>query len=73
MNSRIINSLWIGKKLNYLALLTIKSFLYHRHEFVLWTYDAITNLPDGARTANANEIIPSDNIFSTSMVIIREA
>lgn len=60
-----VNAMWIGKSLSACELLTIKSFLNHGHEFVLWAYDDIvTPLPSGTVLRDASEIIPRDKIFS---------
>jgi len=60
----IVNSLWIGKQLSELELLTINSFLNNGHQFILWTYDdIITPLPDALIVRNAGEIIPKDKVF----------
>lgn len=59
-----IHGLWIGESLPSLALLTIKSFLYHGHTFNLWSYgDIRTPLPEGCMVRDANEIIPNNKIF----------
>ena len=59
-----IHALWIGKKLAPTELLTIKSFLFHKHTFHLWAYDKLeTKLPEGCILHNAADIIPSDEVF----------
>ena len=37
MKNKVIKSLWIGDQLSRLEQLCIKSFLYHGHEFHLYT------------------------------------
>jgi hypothetical protein len=59
----VINSLWIGSHLSILELLTIKSFLQKDHEFHLWAYDNIDNLPEGIIIRDANGIIEREKIF----------
>ena len=60
--NRIINGLWIGKKLGKLEELTIKSFQDFGHEFHLWLYDDL-DVPAGCVRRNANEIIPKEEVF----------
>ncbi len=63
MNLPIIQSLWIGNKLSLNEILCIKSFVYHKHEFHLYVYENIENVPEGTILKNANEIIPKSKIF----------
>jgi hypothetical protein len=62
--NRVINGLWIGPRLSLLEQLTIKSFLHHGHEFRLWTYDPVENVPEGAMICDASEILPRSEMFS---------
>ena len=39
------------------------SFLAHGHEYHLYTYDAVSNVPPGAVIKDANEILPKSSIF----------
>ena len=59
----IIQSLWIGDELSIMEQLSIKSFLYHGHEYHLYTYGSIKNIPDGTTIKDANEIVPENKIF----------
>ncbi|MCF8323269.1 MAG: hypothetical protein K9I26_09045, partial [Flavobacterium sp.] len=63
MNLPIIQSLWIGDTLSLNEQLCITSFLFHGHEFHLYTYGTIKNVPDDTIIKDANRIIPSDKIF----------
>lgn len=64
MNKKsIIQGLWIGKKLGIVQILCIKSFLQNNHEFHLYTYGSIENIPKGTIELDANEIIEEDKIF----------
>ncbi|MEM1320984.1 MAG: glycosyltransferase [Bacteroidota bacterium] len=64
-DNQLINSLWIGKKLSAIELLTLHSFLRHGHTFHLWVYEELDNdLPDGVVLRNANEIIPHEAVFA---------
>lgn len=59
----IIQSLWIGEELGKMEVLSIRSFLSHGHEYHLYLYDNVKNIPDGVTIKNAEEIIPRDKIF----------
>jgi hypothetical protein len=60
-----INSLWIGKTLSKLELLTIHSFLTLGYRFRLWLYEPLhTPLPEGIIIGDANEIVPREKVFS---------
>jgi 4-hydroxybenzoate polyprenyltransferase len=54
----IVNGLWIGNELSVLEHLTINSFICHGHEFHLWVYENIKNLPEKVVVRDANLIIP---------------
>jgi hypothetical protein len=58
----IVQSLWIGQMTN-MEIMCIKSFLKHQHEFHLYTYEPIENIPDGTIVLDANEIMPSSEVF----------
>ena len=66
MDNTIIQSLWIGDRLSNNELLCLKSFLYQRHEFHLYAYKEIVNLPDGIHLMDANEILPASSLFKDS-------
>ena len=53
-----LGSLWIGGNLSWLEQLCIRSFLDHGHQFTLFTYEGVTNAPDGTTIADANEMFP---------------
>ena len=61
----IIQSLWIGAPLSNLEKLCVQSFLDNGHEFHLYVYDDVHGIPAGATVMDANEIIPSSEIFYT--------
>lgn len=63
--NNIVHSLWIGKELSPLELLTLKSFTFHGYNFWLWVYEKITTpLPQNVILKDANEIISRDKVFS---------
>ena len=59
-----IQSLWIGKRLSNLEVLSISSYIQNDHEYHLYTYDDIENIPPGTIVKDGNEILPSSMIFS---------
>jgi len=58
-----IQSLWIGPQLSKMEEVCIRSYLSHGHEFHLYVYDTIKNVPDGTILKDANHIIPENEIF----------
>jgi hypothetical protein len=62
--SNIIQSLWIGPKLSKLEQLCIKSFIDNGHEFHLYTYEPVDNIPEGVIIKNGNEILDKSEIFT---------
>lgn len=62
--NKIVQSLWIGNELSKLERLSIKSFLFNGHEYHLYLYKDINDLPDGIIIKDANEIIPEKDMFS---------
>ena len=43
--------------------LSVASFLQHGHEYHLYVYDAVKNVPAGVVIKDANEILPASRIF----------
>lgn len=60
----IIQSLWIGEELSTMEQLTIRSFQTHGHEFHLYAYDPIRNVPAGTVIEDAATCLPRDKIFT---------
>lgn len=63
MSNLVVQSLWIGDSLSLLERLSISSFLKNGHEYHLYSYGPIQNVPSGTIIKNAEEIIPSHKIF----------
>jgi len=63
MNSEIIQSLWIGPRLSNMEHLCIKSFLDFGHEYHLYTYGKVLNIPEGCIVKDGNEILPETEIY----------
>jgi hypothetical protein len=53
-----IGALWIGGDLSYLEQLCLKSFVDAGHHVTLYTYEGVTNAPEGVELADAGAILP---------------
>ncbi len=62
-NNRIIQALWIGAELSVMEQLAITSFLRNGHEYHLYIYDELPNVPTGTVIKDANEILSAAAIF----------
>jgi hypothetical protein len=58
-----IQSLWIGQKLSTLERLSISSFLANGHEYHLYVYGEVANVPQGTVLKAADGILPESMIF----------
>ena len=67
-NNRIVQGLWIGGRLTELERLCIRSFCANGHEFHLYHYDELQNLPqvEGLRLMDGAEVLPRTAIFRHS-------
>jgi len=63
MSNDIIQGLWIGSALSTMEQLSIASFLGHGHQYHLYVYDEVKNVPAGTSVKDANEILPAASIF----------
>ena len=61
--NKIIQGLWIGPELSLLEQLSISSFLLNGHEYHLYVYDDLKNIPAGTVLKDANEVLPAARIF----------
>jgi hypothetical protein len=67
MKTNIVHGLWINGNMTSLELLTIHSFIDHGYEFHFWTYNqSIQDLPQSVLLKDANEIIPTKEVFQYS-------
>lgn len=58
-----VNSFWHGDSLGWMERACLKSFLDQGVHFRLYTYGAVAGIPEGIEVADANTIIPQDDIF----------
>jgi len=59
----VIQSMWIGSELSAMERLSISSFLRNGHQYHLYVYDEVKNLPEGVILKDASAIITPDKIF----------
>lgn len=64
--NQIIQSLWVGERLSKMEQLCLQSFLQNGHDFHLYAYQDIDNIPKGVTLMDGNKIIPFDKIFKDS-------
>ncbi|HEX8847851.1 MAG TPA: glycosyltransferase [Pyrinomonadaceae bacterium] len=62
-DNEIIQGLWIGPELSVMEQLSISSFLRNGHQYHLYVYDEVRNIPWGTIIKDAGEILPSSSIF----------
>jgi mannosyltransferase OCH1-like enzyme len=62
-HNKIIQGLWIGPELSVMEQLSISSFLGNGHDYHLYVYDEVKNIPGGTVVKDANEILPAARIF----------
>jgi len=61
--SNVIQSLWIGNHLKPVHIMAMRSFLWCEHEYHLYCYEEIDNVPKGVVIKDAREILPEEAIF----------
>lgn len=61
--SEIIQGLWIGSELSVMEQMSLSSFIAKGHEYHLYVYDDVKNIPAGAVVKDAAEILPANRIF----------
>jgi len=61
--NKVIQGLWIGPEFSVMEQLSIASFLQNGHDYHLYVYDQVKNVPPGTIVKDANEILPSSSIF----------
>lgn len=58
-----VQGLWVGSRLSTMERLSITSFLAHGHEYQLYLYEDVDNVPNGTTICDANEVLPASCIF----------
>jgi mannosyltransferase OCH1-like enzyme len=59
----IIQGLWVGPELSVMEQLSVSSFLRHGHQYHLYVYEDVKNIPEGTTVKDGNEILPAARIF----------
>src|SRR5205823_1893528 len=59
VGNRIIQGLWIGPQLSIMEQLSIASFLRNGHDYHLYIYNELPNVPKGVVIRDASEILPA--------------
>jgi hypothetical protein len=59
----VIQGLWVGDVLSSMERLSIASFLAQGHEYHLYVYQTIANIPPGTCLKDAREVLPESMIF----------
>ncbi len=59
----IIQGLWVGNELSVMEQLSIASFLRNGHEYHLYVYDDVKNIPSGTTIKDGDEILSESRIF----------
>lgn len=62
--NKVIQGLWIGGELSTMEQLSIQSFLQNGHEYHLYAYQPVKNVPEGTLIKDGREILPDDRIFT---------
>jgi hypothetical protein len=58
-DKQTIQGLWVGSTLPTMQRLSISSFLAHGHNYHLYAYADLTEVPEGAELKDASEILPT--------------
>ena len=64
--NRVIQGLWIGRELSAMEQLSLASFIAHGHEYHLYTYEQVLNVPQNVVIRDAEEILPRARAFQYS-------
>jgi hypothetical protein len=61
--ARVVKSLWIGGSLPRIQRLSIRSFLDQGHDYHLYAYEEISDVPRGTTVRDATVLLPRESIF----------
>ena len=62
----VIQGLWIGEELSAMEQLSVASFIANGHDYHLYTYEPVRNVPAKAEIRDAEEILPRSRAFQYS-------
>ncbi len=60
-----INGLWFGRPLSDLEIMSMVSFIRNGHEYNLYVYEDLENIPKGVNIKDANDIVPKSKMFTS--------
>lgn len=58
-----IQGLWVGSALSMMEQLSLASFLRHGHDYHLYVYEDVADIPEGVDVRDGNDILPASMIF----------
>ena len=61
--NHVVQGLWIGSELSRMEVLSIRSFLKNGHEYHLYVYDDVRNIPSGTVVKNGADILSPSLVF----------
>tara|TARA_B100000315_G_scaffold259100_1_gene313604 strand:- start:956 stop:1681 length:726 start_codon:yes stop_codon:yes gene_type:complete len=61
--NKCVNSLWIGKRLLPINIISINSFLKNGFKYNLYVYEEVENIPNGVSVLDANVIRDESEVF----------
>jgi hypothetical protein len=59
----VVHGMWIGAELSVMEQISIASFLANGHQFHLFVYSDVKNVPAGTIVRDGEEILPASAIF----------
>ena len=68
IGNRVVQGLWVGDRLSTMEQLSIRSFLAHGHEYHLYVYGSVDNVPAGTRVMDARDIHPEPWDFQSCAI-----
>src|ERR1043165_6115986 len=62
----LMQALWLGSKLSGMEQLSLASCVAHGHDYHLYAYEDLDNVPAGAVLADASRVLPREWLFRDS-------
>jgi mannosyltransferase OCH1-like enzyme len=61
--NKVVQGLWVGAQLSVMEQMSIASFLMNGHEYHLYVYEDVKQLPAGTVVKDGAEVLPASMIF----------
>jgi len=61
--NHVVQGLWIGSELSRMEVLSIRSFLKNGHDYHLYVYDDVKNIPSGTVVKDGADILSPSRVF----------